>query len=70
MILMFLFFSSLQPKILKILFSFAKVKIRDTDGITYDNINSISDYIGAEICEILYFILELKYVRFFLFPMR
>ena len=32
---------------------FHQGKISETDGITYHNINSVSDYIGAEICEIL-----------------
>ena len=32
---------------------FCRRKSSDTDGITYHNINSVSDYIGAEICEIL-----------------
>ena len=32
---------------------FRQGKSSDTDGITYHNINSVSDYIGSEICEIL-----------------
>ena len=32
---------------------FRQGKSSDTDGITYHNTNSVSDYIGAEMCEIL-----------------
>ena len=34
---------------------FRQGKSSDTDGTTYYNINSVSDYVGAEICEILPF---------------